>query len=99
MSTPESLKEDVKFLMKKFSLLDGLDLRALCRELDLPVLNMGGSDMVDQVQKKIIEALDTYSRKPSRESEEILVKFRGNILLKSKFLERYIALVKNSKLG
>lgn len=99
MSTPGSLKDDVKFLLLKFTLLDGLDLRALCRELDLPVKNMGGSDMVEQLQNKVSEALDSYSHKPSRESEKILATFRSNMLLKSKFLDRYLALVKDSKLG
>lgn len=99
MSTPESLMEDVRFLLKKFSLLDGQDLRALCRELDLPVINMGSSDMVEQLREKVVGALDSYGKKPSRESERILASFRRNILLKSKFLDRYLAAVNKSTLG
>lgn len=99
MSTPEGLMEDVRFLLKNFSLLDGQDLRVLCRDLDLPVINMGSSDMVEQLREKVNGAMDSYNKKPSRESERILAVFRYNILLKSKFLERYLAKVKNSTLG
>lgn len=99
MSTPDSLMEDVSYLLNKFSLLDGYDLRAICRELDLPVTNLGSSDMVEQLRDKVIAALDSYRKKPSRESERTLVIFRRSILLKSKFLERLTAVVSKSTLG
>ena len=99
MSTPDSLMEDVRYLLNKFSLLDGHDLRAICRVLDLPVTNLGSSDMVEQLRDKVIGALDSYRKKPSRESERTLVLFRRSILLKSKFLERLTAVVNNSTLG
>jgi hypothetical protein len=99
MSTPESLIEDVRYLLKKFYLLDGQDLRVICRGLDLPVINMGSSDMVEQIREKVTGSLDSYNKKPSRESERILVLFRRNILLKSKFLERLTALISKSTLG
>lgn len=94
MSTPESLLEDVKYLMKKLTLLDGQDLKSLCRDLDLPVINMPASDMVDQLRNKIYEALNSYSKMPDRENEKILLAFRYNIWVKSKFVERTLEKVK-----
>lgn len=99
MSTPESLTEDVRYLLKKLSFLDGEDFKSLCRDLGLPVLNMASSDMAEQVRDKVYAALDSYSKMPSRESERILVLFRNNMLLKNKFLERYLEKVKKSTLG
>lgn len=96
MSTPESLMEDVRYLLKKLTFLDGHDFRSLCRDLDLPVLNMAGSDMAKQVRDKVFRALESYSKMPSRGTERILLQFRYNILLKSKFMERYLQKVKRS---
>ncbi|MCL6635986.1 MAG: hypothetical protein K6T29_09530 [Peptococcaceae bacterium] len=96
MSTPESLMEDVGFLLKKFSFLDGADLRLLCRGLDLPVTNLGGSDMAEQLRDKIVEALDSYGKKPSRETERVLRSFRYHFLLKTKFLDRFLDKVKRN---
>lgn len=99
MTTPESLTEDVRYLLKKLSFLDGQDFKALSRDLDLPVLNMGSSDMAEQIRNKVFAALDSYTKMPSRENEKILVQFRSNMLLKSKYLERYLEKVKKSTLG
>lgn len=96
MSTPESLMEDVKYFFKKVTFLDGNELKALCRDLDLPVKNLAGHDMVEQLQEKVLGALESYRKMPSRESEKILLRFRYNLLLKSKFLERYLEKVKRS---
>jgi len=97
MSTPESLIEDVKFLLKKITFLDGHDLKALCRDLELPVTNMSSGDMVEQLRDKVFIALDSYSKMPSRESERTLSGFRYNILIESKFLERYLDKIKRFK--
>jgi hypothetical protein len=47
----------------------------------------------------VLAALDSYTKMPSRENEKILVRFRSNMLLKSKFLERFLEKVKKSTLG
>lgn len=96
MSTPESLMEDVRFFLKKVGFLDGQDLKGLCRDLNLPVTNMGGGEMAEQVRDKVLAALHEYQKMPSRESERTLGRFRYNILFKSKFLERYLDKVKKA---
>lgn len=96
MSTPESLTEDVKFLLKKLSFLDGQDLKSLSRELGLPVVNMGGGEMAEQVRDKVLAALYEYQKMPARETEKILKTFRYGVLLKSKFLDRYLTKIKNN---
>jgi len=97
MPTPENLVEDVKYLMKKLTLLDGRELKSLCRDLDLPVINMPVSDMIDQLRNLLFKALDSYGKMPGRESEKILLAFRYNILVKSNFIDKTLERVKNTR--
>ncbi len=97
MSTSDSIIEDVKYLMGKITFLDGQDLKSLCRDLDLPVTNMASGDMVEQLRDKIYPAMDSYAKMPSRETETILYKFRYNVFIKSKFLDRYLNKVRETK--
>jgi hypothetical protein len=96
MPTPESLLEDVTYLMKKLSALHGDELKSLCRDLNIPVKNMGTHDMVEQIMNTVNGAIQSYRKKPNRESERILVAFRYNILVKSRFVERYLDRIKRT---
>ncbi|HUW64088.1 MAG TPA: hypothetical protein VMW83_05250 [Spirochaetia bacterium] len=96
MSTPQSLREDVRFLLRKIAFLDGRDMRTLCRSLDLPVLNLGSGEMVEQVRDKVQAALESYTAMPSRETESVLRSFRASILLQSGFLDRYLESVRRA---
>ncbi len=90
MSTPESLFEDVSFLMKKLSALHGDELKSLCRDLNISVRNMATHDMVEQIMSTVNGAIQTYRKTPNRESERILAAFRYNMFFKSQFVERYL---------
>lgn len=97
MSTPESLLDDVRYLLKKVTFLDGQDLKSLCRDLDLPVTNMSSGDMIEQLREKVLGAAESYSKMPDRESDKTLSAFRYNVLIKSKFLERYLDKIKKTR--
>lgn len=97
MPTPENLKEDAAFLLKKVTFLDGHELKSLCRDLGLPVTNMGRGDMIERIVDKLGGEIESYCKMPSRESERALRLFRYNVLPKSKFLERYLEKVKRYK--
>lgn len=90
MSSPESLIEDVSYLLKKITFLDGQDLKMICRELDLPVMNMGSGEMFEKLTDKVTLALNSYRKMPSRENERTLTVFRHSMLCKSQFLKRYL---------
>ncbi|BAF58840.1 MAG: hypothetical protein HPY89_07420 [Pelotomaculum sp.] len=96
MSAAENLLDDARYLLKKVAFLDGQDLKSLCRDLDLPVMNMAAGDMIDQISKKVLAAAEAYSKMPDGESKKILSTFRYNMLVKSRFLERYLDRVKRS---
>jgi len=96
MSTPQDLVEDVSFLLGKFAFLDAQDLRALCRGLGLPVTNLGGSDMVEQVRAVVLTALNAYATRPSPEEGLVLRRFRYGFLLESGFVDRFLAGVKRA---
>lgn len=66
MSTPESLLEDVRYLLNKVTFLDGQDLKSLCRDLDLPVTNMSAGDMIEQLREKVLGAVESYGKMPDR---------------------------------
>ncbi len=90
MPTPEILLEDVTYLLKKLSSLHGDEIKSLCRDLNIQVKNMGTHDMVEQIMSTVNGAIQSYRKKPNRESERILATFRYNMFVKSRFMERYL---------
>lgn len=99
MTMRQSLMEDVRFLLGKIAFLDGRDMRMLCRNLGLPVMNLGSGEMVEQVRAKVLAALESYAAMPSRETESVLRGLRAGILLQSGFLDRYLESVRRTDLG
>lgn len=97
MSSPESLIEDVDYLIKRITFLDGQELKTLCRELELPVRNIGSGDMFENLTEKMSQALYSYKKMPSRKDERSLAVFRHYMLLKSGFLKRYLDRIERSQ--
>lgn len=99
MPTPQSIIEDAEFLLKKVTFLDGQELKSLSRDMDLPVTNMGSGEMIEMIMDKVTGDIKAYVKMPSRETERALKLFRYNVLIKSKFLERYLEKVKRYQEG